>query len=165
MAKRYAYFEELADGKYVPENTLGKHYCTVWVGKNVKIVTSYRGDKKIILKPGDMLGYDCGDIWRVPVSSEYKDPVKRFLAERKISSNLVNYVNKLPYELFPETVENSYGRTVSLHGYSRYNEEWYAVERKHSREPNNLGDHWITAVYVLNGTPESKVMELLKRLF
>lgn len=165
MANRYISYERLEEGACKPAGTLGKHHCTVWVGKSMKIVTSYRGDKRIIMKPGDTLGYNCGEIWRVPSPSEYKDPIKQYLVERKISSKIIKMVDQLPFEIFPELVDNSYGTTVSIHGYSRYNKGWYSVEKRYTDDANNQGAHKVVAIYILNGTPECQILELLKELF
>lgn len=165
MANRYTKYEDLGEGKYIPANTLGKHYCTIQISGNKKIVTSYDGSRKIILLPGDTLGYNCGKVWRVPSPSEYKDPIKRFLVERKLSSKLVKYVEELPPDIDPEFVDNSYGCPVSVHGMSRYNKKWYSVQKKYSDKINNRGAHHIVAIFVLNGTPKNKVLDLLKELF
>lgn len=65
MARRYCDYSDLSAGRYKPYGTLGIHCADVEVLADRKVVRGCNGDV-VTLRPGDVLGYDCGDVWRVP---------------------------------------------------------------------------------------------------
>lgn len=97
MAKKYTDFEFVPAGSFKPEGTLGRHCCTVVPQNDHKVVIgSVRG--VVTIKPGDILGYDCGTVWLVPHPDSYKDPIRRILALAKINQRTLEYSNDaVPY--------------------------------------------------------------------
>ena len=93
MAKRYVPFKDLSEGKFKPENTMGRHYCTI-VSQNERKVVVGSVTGRVTLKPGDTLGYDRGNVWVVPCPEYYKDPIRRVLAQAHLSQKLLKYSAK-----------------------------------------------------------------------
>lgn len=90
MAKRYISFEEIPEGSFKPEGTMGSHHCTVVYQNGEKVVIgSVTG--RVTLKPGDTLGYNCGGVWLIPQPDSYKDPIRRVLAQAHLSQKLLEY--------------------------------------------------------------------------
>ncbi len=89
MAKRYTQYENLPLGNYKPGGTLGRHHCVVTDGGDHKVVAGYDG-QKVVVRPGDTLGYDCGTVWKVPSPESYRDPVRRVLAEAKLPQRILS---------------------------------------------------------------------------
>jgi len=82
------------------------------------------------------------------------------------AKELINYVDVLPEEQEPEYVDNSYGRTVSIHGWAtrRYSER-IAYDKQFSRKANNLGlGAKITSVYVVKDTPSEELGRFIKEM-
>lgn len=93
MAKRYISFEEIPEGSFKPEGTMGSHHCTVVYQNGEKVVIgSVTG--RVTLKPGDTLGYNCGGVWLVPQPDSYKDPIRRVLAQMHLSQKILSYTSK-----------------------------------------------------------------------
>ncbi len=93
MAKRYISFKEIPLGNFKPQGTMGSHHCTIISQGEVKVVIgSVTG--RVTLKLGDTLGYDCGNVWLVPQPDSYKDPIRRVLAQKKISQKVLQYSTK-----------------------------------------------------------------------
>ena len=89
-AKKYTEYAFIPAGYYKPAGTLGKHHCTVVLQDEKKVVVgSIAG--RVTLKSGDTLGYDCGTIWLLPSPKSYSDPIRRVLAEARISQKMLEY--------------------------------------------------------------------------
>ena len=74
---------------------MGEHHVIILPtpdGKKIiaiGVASSGQPTKKVVIQPGETLGYDRGDIWRVPDPKRIKDPFGRALLERKISHSVV----------------------------------------------------------------------------
>lgn len=109
MAKRYVEFKDLPnEGKYKPGGTMGGHHCVVVPQNGQKVVVgSVTG--KVTLSEGDTLGYDCGTVWMVPRPDSYRDPIRRVLAECRVSQKVLSFSNEgIDYEVsWQETLPGS----------------------------------------------------------
>lgn len=98
MAKRFISVQELAaapEGSFKPSGTMGSHHLTWKKLENgaLQVKGSQSGD--FVAKSGDTIGYDCGQIWRVPSPSDFKDPIRRALAELKVSQKVLADSNEV----------------------------------------------------------------------
>lgn len=92
MAKRHLSYEQLSgiEGHFKPQGTLGRHDCLVTRhGGELVVVGSVSG--WATLQPGDVLGYNSGAVWLLPQPEEYKDPIRRVLAQAHLSQRLLLY--------------------------------------------------------------------------
>lgn len=119
MARRYTNFvsllSELAGnntGTYKPSDTLGSHHALVALQGEKLVVTGISSQDEtletVVLAEGDTLGYDCGSVWRVPQPTEYRNPIRRALAENQVSQRRLEFVDEIVVD------ELSYGWVESL---------------------------------------------------
>lgn len=95
MAKKVYYsFEELENhlseiGGYLkPYGTMGNHHCIVESDGDGFIVTGSVSGRVTITK-GRSLGYCGGEVWSPPLPTDFRNPIKRFLCERKLPQKIL----------------------------------------------------------------------------
>jgi len=144
MAKRHFSYSDLQgiNGEYKPGSTLGNHHMIVKKKGSSEIIvigiaTDGQRTGQVTLKPGDTLGYDCGTVWRVPRPSEYRDPIRRVLAENKIGQKLLKFSDE-------EVNEKEDFRAKSKDGL------WFLIKGYDER---------ITRIVVRKGVDKKKIAE------
>lgn len=92
MATRYFSFDELENvsGNYKPAGTMGNHRMTVVHQGEETIVFGFTKGR-ITMKKGDTLGYDSGRVWLVRSPESYDDPIRRWLAEKRIPQKVLRF--------------------------------------------------------------------------
>ena len=122
VAKRHFTYDQLSSvvpGRWKPAGTLGSHHAVIThQGDVIVVVGSVSG--KVSLHVGDTLGYNCGDVWAVPKPESYRDPLRRLLAERKISQKVLEFVKLKDFTL--DTTERWYDQQHCPNG--RPTHEW-----------------------------------------
>ena len=100
MAKRYFSYEnllEISTGcEYKIPGTLGRHYMSVeHLNDGIFVVghDSYGNSQKVIVRVGETLGYNCGDVWVIPNPANIMDPLRRTMLELKIGKDRLHWVN------------------------------------------------------------------------
>lgn len=170
MAKRYYSYEDLKDvsGKFKLGGTLGSHFCTVTPMPYCIWVTPMDADTGgVFLKPGDTLGYDCGNVWRLPNPANVKDPLRRAMLTHKIGKDRLHWISS-PDEL-PSFDVDTYQREGCV---AFFNGEQVAAECEFGvitkqyifKRPIDQIIRWGN-VYVLVGTPRKKVAEFINNTF
>lgn len=112
MAKRYFTHERLegVEGHFKPQGTMGRHDMFVTRhGGELTVVGSVSG--WAVVQPGDTLGYDRGVVWLLPRPEQFKDPIRRVLAEAHLSQRLLEVTSQDVTENF------SYFESVESHAY------------------------------------------------
>lgn len=107
MAKRYFSYKNLASvsGNWKPTGTMGHHHCVVeHKDGSILVHGSVRG--KVKLKEGDTLGYDCGDVWKVPNPNAYRCPLRRAMASAKLPKHTLEISDE------PIQYRTSYGKNA-----------------------------------------------------
>lgn len=170
MAKRYYSYEDLKDvsGKFKPGGTLGSHFCTVTPMPYCIWVTPMDADTGgVFLKPGDTLGYDCGNVWQLPNPATIKNPIKRWGAENKCR---VEWVDKLqdaakPYLDDLHGTYNDRGRALYFTGTQIVagDENCFVVVRSVKHMNGTIGKYWHRLV-VKKGANVKNVAEVLSGL-
>lgn len=171
MAKRYFPYDNLkgVNGKFKPTGTMGTHFCTVIPHHDGRIeVLDVQGNSKVIINPGDTLGYDCGDVWRIPNPDTVRDPLRRALLQNKISKSRLHWVDDLnvaKLELDELDVFQLPGCVAFYTGEVVYYESsigFITKKYKFKRPITQL--EYLGDIYVLKGTPRYAVAELINRV-
>lgn len=171
MANRYFSYDDLKDrsGYFKPGGTLGKHFCTITpMPDNVIWVTPYDSDTGgVFLKPGDTLGYDCGNVWRLPNPATIKNPIKRWGAENKCRVEWVDNLQDAakPYLDDLHGTYNDRGRALYFTGTQIVagDENCFVVVRSVKHMNGTIGKYWHRLV-VQKGANVKNVAEVLSGL-
>ena len=126
MAKRYFSFEDLSsiEGEFKPSGTLGYHALIVNRTENRIFVSGKSSNGTITpeveVRPGEVIGYDCGEIWKVPAPESYKNPIRRLLADRKLPQASLLFADRFfcsetPYNTSGDWVKTERGSCNSEH--------------------------------------------------
>ena len=85
MAIRYVEYADLSEGTFKPHGTMGTHCADIENLGDRKVVRSSLGDV-VIIYPGDTLGYNCGEIWRV---APPRTRLQRILREFRLAKKAI----------------------------------------------------------------------------
>lgn len=194
MAKRYVRFEDLYsayNGKevnfLVPVNTirtynaeqafrfqrtLGQHGLVVKPISSttievIGVSSNMKETGSVLIHVGETLGYNCGEVWKIPNLSSIKDPLRKARLTYKLAKDRIVWVDKNYVHKFDMDILSAGEQYVSFrNGETRLAVAPFGFVTEIHRKvgPIDQRSH-IGDFYVLKGTPRKEVASFIEGVF
>lgn len=188
--RRYSHSQllDLGTGYHKPGGTLGNHHLEIKVmpsgtvrargveiprgydDQAARLIVNYSGpkitprSKWAIVREGDTLGYNCGDVWVEIPASQISDPLLRVMREKGLPMSLIQWVDFIN----PEEEESLEGKalpgcvTFYKGDYMTINTpKFQAWAMAYLSGPIDQRYKW-SGFKVLKGTPREEVAKMVK---